>query len=427
MVQKTSFVVKLHAILEDPAYTHVIRWAASGQSFLVLDSVALSAQVLPRVFKHNNYTVCPYPFPFFLGLQSQLTSSIQSFVRQLNLYGFHKKNRSYHRSGPNDADDKAASQHEPREFSHPQFLRYRPDLEIRRKPTASQLQNVMHQRRESSAVIAGSQSPTDRVPSEHPALSSPPPNMSPSSSSSPARYHPYATSSIRQRTASRHGSEEAVTSRSSRSVSPPAGQAPPSSSSSSAASAAQLQQMNDMQGQMMKQISNLQYELHHLSRQLREFSDRNDTLERQMEDMRRAHPFPTPYGSIRPSSSSSSTDGARPPMIGRQGSPALPFTSDRSSPSMLPPPSSTTHASLPPPAALASFAPSSSSSMASIPSQSMDGQTRFDPFRHSSARRHDDRDHHMRSLALPPLRSVQKDGPGNWQERHGRPAFPMNI
>ncbi|KAI8587923.1 HSF-type DNA-binding-domain-containing protein, partial [Geranomyces variabilis] len=136
MVQKTCFIQKLHTILESDQYSHLIRWSPAGTSFLVLDSAELSSQVLPTVFKHNNYT---------------------SFVRQLNLYGFHKKNRSYHRNNSNnananannsnataDADDKDTrqSQHEPREFSHPKFLRFRPDLlaEIRRKPTAAQQQ-----------------------------------------------------------------------------------------------------------------------------------------------------------------------------------------------------------------------------------------------------------------------------------------------
>ncbi|TPX66960.1 hypothetical protein SpCBS45565_g04104 [Spizellomyces sp. 'palustris'] len=117
MVQKTTFIQKLYKILEDEDYQQLIRWSSLGTSFLVMDSTEFSRNVLPKVFKHNNYT---------------------SFVRQLNLYGFHKTNRSYHRhAGMTDAEREA----EPREFSHPKFIRYRPDLlgEIRRKSAQDRL------------------------------------------------------------------------------------------------------------------------------------------------------------------------------------------------------------------------------------------------------------------------------------------------
>ncbi|KNC99189.1 uncharacterized protein SPPG_05445 [Spizellomyces punctatus DAOM BR117] len=117
MVQKTTFIQKLYKILEDEDYQQLIRWSSLGTSFLVMDSAEFSRNVLPKVFKHNNYT---------------------SFVRQLNLYGFHKTNRSYHRhAGMTDAEREA----EPREFSHPKFIRYRPDLlgEIRRKSAQDRL------------------------------------------------------------------------------------------------------------------------------------------------------------------------------------------------------------------------------------------------------------------------------------------------
>ncbi|KAJ3085490.1 hypothetical protein HK102_014118 [Quaeritorhiza haematococci] len=114
MVQKTTFIQKLYKILEDDVCRHLICWSATGTSFLVLDAVEFAKQVLPKVFKHNNYT---------------------SFVRQLNLYGFHKVNRSYHRHNSHESE----RDHGPREFFHPSFIRYRPDLltEIRRKPSAN--------------------------------------------------------------------------------------------------------------------------------------------------------------------------------------------------------------------------------------------------------------------------------------------------
>ncbi|KAI8816527.1 HSF-type DNA-binding-domain-containing protein [Fimicolochytrium jonesii] len=145
MVQKTTFVQKLHRILEDESHANLIRWSPCGTSFLVIDCPGFAQKVLPRVFKHNNYT---------------------SFVRQLNLYGFHKKNRSYHRQHPSltAAGLIPTGEQEPREFSHPKFIRFRPDLveEIRRKPSTlaqhqmvqlRELQRSQRERLEAEAAL----------------------------------------------------------------------------------------------------------------------------------------------------------------------------------------------------------------------------------------------------------------------------------
>ncbi|TPX36638.1 hypothetical protein SmJEL517_g01303 [Synchytrium microbalum] len=110
--QRQTFVQKLYKILEDPTFQSLICWSATGQSFLVIDPTQLARTCLPKVFKHNNFT---------------------SFVRQLNLYGFHKTNRQHTRI-PDEERDRDS---EPREFFHPKFVRNRPELlvEIRRKPT----------------------------------------------------------------------------------------------------------------------------------------------------------------------------------------------------------------------------------------------------------------------------------------------------
>lgn len=52
-------------LLEDPNNSHLITWSPSGDSFIVLQPDAFARELLPTVFKHNNYT---------------------SFVRQLNIY-----------------------------------------------------------------------------------------------------------------------------------------------------------------------------------------------------------------------------------------------------------------------------------------------------------------------------------------------------
>ncbi|XP_071720704.1 heat stress transcription factor A-7a-like [Rutidosis leptorrhynchoides] len=63
------FLTKLYDIVEDKTIDHVISWSRGGQSFVVLDPHAFSTNLLPRYFKHNNFS---------------------SFVRQLNTYGFRK-------------------------------------------------------------------------------------------------------------------------------------------------------------------------------------------------------------------------------------------------------------------------------------------------------------------------------------------------
>ncbi|KAJ3109717.1 hypothetical protein HDU96_007147 [Phlyctochytrium bullatum] len=96
----------------DKVYQHLISWNYSGTSFIVCNVLEFSREVLPKHFKHNNFS---------------------SFVRQLNMYGFHKVNKSPRGS-------RTLAENQVWEFSHPKFLRDRPDLldEIKRKPMESE-------------------------------------------------------------------------------------------------------------------------------------------------------------------------------------------------------------------------------------------------------------------------------------------------
>lgn len=89
------------SMVDDPSSDDLIRWADDGMSFLVLRHEDFAKRVLPRFFKHSNFS---------------------SFVRQLNMYGFHKV--PHLQQGVLHADSDA----ERWEFSNPHFQRNQPDL-----------------------------------------------------------------------------------------------------------------------------------------------------------------------------------------------------------------------------------------------------------------------------------------------------------
>ncbi|KAG8485507.1 hypothetical protein CXB51_019067 [Gossypium anomalum] len=63
------FLTKTFDIVDDPSTNYIVSWSRGGSSFVVWDPHAFSTNLLPRYFKHNNFS---------------------SFVRQLNTYGFRK-------------------------------------------------------------------------------------------------------------------------------------------------------------------------------------------------------------------------------------------------------------------------------------------------------------------------------------------------
>ncbi|KAF8468284.1 hypothetical protein BDZ91DRAFT_793157 [Kalaharituber pfeilii] len=97
------FVQKLSQFVNDPKCDHLIRWSPSGTSFLVLDEDEFSKTLIPDLFKHNNYA---------------------SFVRQLNMYGFHKV------VGLADGSLKTSEQRSkpPSEYKNQYFIRGMPEL-----------------------------------------------------------------------------------------------------------------------------------------------------------------------------------------------------------------------------------------------------------------------------------------------------------
>ncbi|KAI1295099.1 hypothetical protein F5Y03DRAFT_310346 [Xylaria venustula] len=101
--QIPPFVQKLNSFLEDGKNTELIRWSEKGDSFIVLDEDEFAKTLIPELFKHNNYA---------------------SFVRQLNMYGFHKK------VGLSDNSMKASERKNksPSEYYNPYFRRGHPNL-----------------------------------------------------------------------------------------------------------------------------------------------------------------------------------------------------------------------------------------------------------------------------------------------------------
>lgn len=65
----TEFIIKLYSILEKHEYHDIISWSPNNREVIIRDQKALEREVLPMFFRH---------------------SKIDSFIRQLNMYGFRK-------------------------------------------------------------------------------------------------------------------------------------------------------------------------------------------------------------------------------------------------------------------------------------------------------------------------------------------------
>ncbi|MCO5585193.1 hypothetical protein L7F22_039125 [Adiantum nelumboides] len=114
--QQPSFVSKLYSMLEDDTIEEMIAWGPSGTTFSVANPAEFAKVVLPNWFKHSNW---------------------QSFVRQLNMYGFHKVNHTY--QGTPEEEIQVW------EFKHPNFRRGEVHLlsEIKRKSSRHKRQDSL--------------------------------------------------------------------------------------------------------------------------------------------------------------------------------------------------------------------------------------------------------------------------------------------
>ncbi|KAH9484583.1 Heat shock factor protein [Psilocybe cubensis] len=88
-------------MVNDPNNAELIRWSDAGDSFFVLDHERFAHEVLGRWFKHRNFS---------------------SFVRQLNMYGFHKIPHLQQGVLKSDTETEFWN------FAHANFHRGQPDL-----------------------------------------------------------------------------------------------------------------------------------------------------------------------------------------------------------------------------------------------------------------------------------------------------------
>lgn len=112
-----AFLAKLWRLVEDPKNKDLICWSPTGKSFFIRNQAKFASELLPYYYKHNN---------------------MPSFVRQLNMYGFHKI-VSVELGGLKCDKDEM-------EFAHQYFIRGNPGLleHIKRKIASSKTQDAAH-------------------------------------------------------------------------------------------------------------------------------------------------------------------------------------------------------------------------------------------------------------------------------------------
>ncbi|ORZ17373.1 HSF-type DNA-binding-domain-containing protein [Absidia repens] len=141
-----DFIQKLFNMLESTDETSCYHWGRQGTAFVIDDTNEFAKTVLPRRFKHSNFS---------------------SFVRQLNKYDFHKI-----RFADNNSSS-SAGQQQAWEFQHPLFRRDKKHLlaQIHRKGNTSKNNNATKKNHRPSA--SGNVSPSSSTTSSSTAILDP--------------------------------------------------------------------------------------------------------------------------------------------------------------------------------------------------------------------------------------------------------------
>ncbi|XP_070505662.1 heat shock factor protein isoform X2 [Chironomus tepperi] len=115
-----AFLAKLWRLVEEQETNSLISWSQDGKSFIIQNQAKFAKELLPLNYKHNN---------------------MASFIRQLNMYGFHKITSIDNGGLKFDKDEM--------EFSHPYFQKGHPYLleHIKRK-----IANPKHNEAEKTAA-----------------------------------------------------------------------------------------------------------------------------------------------------------------------------------------------------------------------------------------------------------------------------------
>uniref|UniRef100_A0AAG5DH26 HSF-type DNA-binding domain-containing protein n=1 Tax=Anopheles atroparvus TaxID=41427 RepID=A0AAG5DH26_ANOAO len=113
-----AFLAKLWRLVEDAETNDLISWSTDGRSFIIQNQAQFAKELLPLNYKHNN---------------------MASFIRQLNMYGFHKITSIDNGGLRFDRDEM--------EFTHPCFQKDHPYLleHIKRKIATSKQQQLQAQ------------------------------------------------------------------------------------------------------------------------------------------------------------------------------------------------------------------------------------------------------------------------------------------
>lgn len=101
MVSSSAFLSKLWQMLNDQKDKEFIGWGSNGRSVVVYHQDSFAKKILPKYFKHQK---------------------INSFIRQLNIYGFKKISKLKNHNCLNNEDPDQV------EFANEFFIRGRPEL-----------------------------------------------------------------------------------------------------------------------------------------------------------------------------------------------------------------------------------------------------------------------------------------------------------